>query len=92
MVLSDIDGLLFSFGVFLFFTLDILFPRVIYVLKRGKLYICHQFQLGRTFLEEFRFLSAAFPNAAGFKYNRYNTELFTSKINKANNFDFCDKI
>ncbi|KAL3087135.1 hypothetical protein niasHS_005374 [Heterodera schachtii] len=35
-------------------------------------------KLGQTFLEEFRFLSAKVPYAAGFSYNRYNTELVTS--------------
>uniref|UniRef100_A0A914I5S8 Glycosyltransferase family 92 protein n=1 Tax=Globodera rostochiensis TaxID=31243 RepID=A0A914I5S8_GLORO len=35
-------------------------------------------KLGRTFLEEFRWLSAKMPYAAGFSYNRYNTELVTS--------------
>jgi len=35
-------------------------------------------KLGSTYLDEFQLLSAAHPNAAGFTYNRYNTELETS--------------
>ncbi|KAI1726192.1 glycosyltransferase family 92 domain-containing protein [Ditylenchus destructor] len=35
-------------------------------------------RLGKTFLDEFRILSSQFPAAAGFSYNRYNTELITS--------------
>lgn len=35
-------------------------------------------RLGRTYFDEFRTLSALNPNAAGFIYNRYNTQLKAS--------------
>lgn len=36
-------------------------------------------KLGRTYVQEFTQLSTQYPFAAGFTYNRYNTELITSK-------------
>lgn len=35
-------------------------------------------RLGRTYYDEFRAFSALYPSAAGFVYNRYNTQLRAS--------------
>jgi hypothetical protein len=35
-------------------------------------------KLGGNYLEEFRRLASSYPLAAGFSYNRYNTEIISS--------------
>lgn len=37
-------------------------------------------RMGKSLLEEFAILFNKFPNAAGFNYNRYNTEIIASNL------------
>lgn len=39
-------------------------------------------KLGKTYIDEFRFLYERSPLAAGFIYNRYNTQFYSGKISK----------